>query len=174
MKNGKAIHLILLLILLLTQGLFVQAQNSKTLTKPTYSIKYPATWEVQTGSNNTGFTINSPTDGDGDSYTEFIDLTVNALNDAAMTAEQYAIFSKGYLPSKIPKFKVLESKKLTQNKDGYYYVFTGLQNGKPCKWKQCYFVKNLKVYIITYTAEAIKYDSYKAIVDPMIASFLVK
>jgi hypothetical protein len=145
-----------------------------TLTKAAYSIKYPSTWEVKPGANNLTFNIQAPSDGAGDTYTEFIDLTVNKLEDATMNAEKYALFSKGYLPSKIPKFKVVESKKTTQNKVGYFMVFTGLQNGKQCKWKQCYFVKNSKVYIITYTAAAESYDSYKAIVEPMIASFIVK
>jgi eukaryotic-like serine/threonine-protein kinase len=169
MKNIKILMLALCIISCLTGS----AQTT-TLSKPAYSIKYPSTWTLTPGATNATFNITSPNDADDDTYVEFIDMVVNKLTDATMDAEKYAMFSKGYLPSKIPKFKVLESKKIAQNKDGYFMVFTGLQNGKACKWKQSYFVKAGKVYIITYTAEAAKYESYKKVVDPMFASFTLK
>jgi hypothetical protein len=144
----------------------------KTLTKNTYAIKYPDTWTLTAGHTNEKFSITAPSDGMDDQFVENLDLTTNPIS--GYTPKQYADFSKTTLPRKIKGFKVLEEKAVKQGADGYYMVFKGTQGTDKLKWKQYYFIKGGKVYIITFTAEETRYAEYIKNIATMLSSFTVK
>jgi hypothetical protein len=152
------------------------AQTTKTLTKPSYSIKYPDTWTLGT-TTNTSFDIfagNTITDV---KYRANLNLNVRTI-DASYTVETYAANAKKTLPTKIAGFKVTQEKAITQGgKKGYYMIFKGKQ--KPDKdalqWKQYYFIEKGKIYIVTFTCEEANFDAYiKTIGTSMLGSFTVK
>jgi hypothetical protein len=149
------------------------AQGTKTLSKPTYSIKYPDTWTVADGSTNTSFTISAPSDGAEDKFTEFIDMIANTIS--SYTPKTYAAYSKTYLPTKIKNFKVLEEKEVKQGgKTGYYMIFNGKQDNLQRKWKQYYFIEKGKVFIVTFVAEEKKFADYMKKIGSTLSSFTVK
>lgn len=152
----------------------VSAQTS-TLSKSSYSIKYPSTWKADASSDAKQFTITAPPDsGIIDTYVENLNMVINQLN-SPYTAEQYAAFSKGYLPQKIKQFIVLENKKgNTPGKDSWYMVFKGVQSGKKLQWKQYYIIQSGKVHILTFSGEAVRYKNYIKTVNAMIASYVAK
>ncbi len=156
-------------------GMTIMAQETSTLSKSAYSIKYPSTWTIDATTDAKQFTIKAPADsGIIDNYVENLNLMVNQLT-SPYNAEQYAAFSKNYLPQKIKNFVVLENKKGTiAGKDSWYMVFKGLQLGKKLQWKQYYIVQNGKVHILTFTAEAFRYKDYVKAVNAMIASYVIK
>lgn len=162
--------------LIFLAGAAVQAQEWKTLNRSTYSIKYPASWMLEPGVSNEKFWLTSGGDtlGTGpDMFVENVDLTVNTLG-SVYTPKQYADFSKTTLPQKIKNFKVLEEKACKQGVPGYYMVFKGSQGKDKLKWKQYYFIKGGKVFIITFTAEESKYAAYIKNIGAMLSSFTVK
>jgi serine/threonine-protein kinase len=151
----------------------LQSQTLKTLSKATYSIKYPETWTLENGSTSTAFSITAPSDGETDNFIENINLTASAIS--GYTPQSYAAYSKTFLPSKIKNFKVIEEKAVTQaGKSGYYLVFKGKQGKDALKWKQYYFIEKGKVFILTFTAEEINYAGYIKNIGTSLNSFSLK
>lgn len=147
------------------------AQQTNTLSKAAYRIKYPADWTVEPDANERQFTIKSPTESQEDVFVENLNLAVEKLPAFGYTAAEYASFSKGYLPQKIKKFTVLTNKKGNIGKDSWYMEFKGLQNNKKLQWKQYYIVHNSKVHILTFTAEPAQYKIFLPMVNKMLASY---
>lgn len=166
----KTIFCILISALWLT----VPAQEKSTLSKTTYSIRYPADWLVEPGADSKQFTLKAPADsGLIDNFVENLNMVINDIT--GYDAKQYAAFSKGYLPQKIKQFVVLENKKGNiAGRDSWYLVFKGVQFGKKLQWKQYYIVKGNKAHILTFTCEASRYKQYIKTVDAMIMSYLIK
>lgn len=151
----------------------VTAQTLKTISKPAYSVKYPDTWTVDASTGAKQFTVNAPSDGEGDVFTENVNMVSYAIN--GYNAKTYAAYSKTYLPQKVKNFKVLEEKAFTQGgKEGYYLVFTGKQEGQLLKWKQMYFIVNGTGYVLTFTAQQTVYNKYIKTAAQILSSFVIK
>lgn len=152
----------------------ISAAQTTTLSKATYSIKYPADWFLEPGADAKQFTVKAPADsGLVDNFVENLNMVINDVT--GYDAKQYAAFSKGYLPQKIKQFVVLEDKKGTfAGKDSWYMVFKGIQFGKKLQWKQYYIIKGNKAHILTFTCEATRYKQYIKTVDAMMAGYVVK
>ena len=153
----------------------LQAQQLITLSKPTYSIKYPSNWELDPSADTKQFTVKAPADDAADVIAENLNVVIEILPTVSYTAEQYATFSRGYLPQKVKNFTVLQSKKGNiAGKDSWYTTFKGQQNKKKLQWKQYYIVFKGKVHILTFTAAPAQYNSYLKTVNAMIASYVAK
>ena len=148
--------------------------QTATLSKSTYAIKYPGTWTISNAADTKQFTLAAPPDsGVADNFVENLNMVINELT-SPYNAQQYAEFSKSYLPQKIKNFTVLENSKGNLGKDSWYMVFKGMQFGKRLQWKQYYIVKGSKVHILTFTAEAIRYKQYIKTVNTMMNSYTAK
>jgi PsbP-like protein len=164
----------LLLLVFATTTIF--AQTTKTLSKTTYSIKYPDTWTLGT-TTNTSFDIFAGNQIADKKYRGNLNLDVRTI-DASYTVQSYAVNAKKTLPTKIAGFKVTEEKAITQGgKKGYYMVFKGQQ--KPdkdaLKWKQFYFIEKGKIFILTFTCEEANFEAYiKSIGTSVLSTFTVK
>ncbi|MBP6431188.1 MAG: hypothetical protein KA319_05430 [Ferruginibacter sp.] len=142
------------------------------LSKPSYSIKYPSDWRLET-SNNTTFTLGAPSDGEGDPFVENIHFVSYPVT--GYLPKDYAQYSKTTLPQKIKNFKVVEEKEVKQGgKTGYYMIFKGKQNNQALKWKQYYFIKNGMAYVLTFTAQEIMFNDYIKKLSACLNSFTVK
>ncbi len=162
-----------LLILFCTCSLIVSAQTT-TLSKSTYAIKYPNSWETEGMADAKQFTIKAaPDSGVDDQFIENLNLVIYDLT-SPMNAQQYADFSKTTLPQKIKNFVILQNAKGNLGKDSWYMVFKGVQFGKKLQWKQYYIVKGGKVHILTFTSEATRYKQYIKTVDTMMKSYQLK
>jgi hypothetical protein len=139
-----------------------------------YKIDYPSSWKLKPGCVANECTILAPKDTIllPDTYLESINLTFNALPSASYTVDKYAQFSIDYLPKVVKNFKVVEKKKLKPNV--IRLTYTGEKNTFNQTWRQYYYVKSSKVYIVTFSAETPKYEHYKAIIEPFLNSFTVK
>jgi hypothetical protein len=139
-----------------------------------YRMTVPEGWVIKTGCLEEQCTFTSPRDtvGGFDTYIESINLVVNKLSNAGYTVDKYADFSIGYLPKVVNNFKVIEKRKLKAN--AYRVTYAGEKNNLLQTWRQYYYVKNGKVYIVTFSAETRKYDYYQPIIEPYLNSFVLK
>jgi eukaryotic-like serine/threonine-protein kinase len=168
MKTISSCCVFLLLVVFTVTG------QSNTLSKSSYTVKYPDPWSIEGTADAKQFTIKAaPDSGIMDNFIENLNMVINDLN-SPMNAQQYAAFSKGYLPQKIKNFAVLENAKGSLGKDSWYMVFKGVQFGKKLQWKQYYIVKGSKVHILTFTGEATRYKQYIKTINSMMASYTIK
>ncbi len=146
----------------------------KVLDFKPYKINYPSTWRLKAGCAVNECSILSPADtlSFPDGYTESINLTFNALPSASYTVEQYTQFSINYLPKVVKNFKVIEKKKLKPNV--YRITYTGQKDTHQQTWRQYFYVKSAKVYIVTFSAETTKYATYQPFMESFLNSFTLK
>ena len=146
----------------------------KVLDLKPYKINYPNTWRLKAGCAASECTVLSPADTLTwpDAYTESINLTFNPLPSASYTVDQYAKFSIDYLPKVVKNFKVVEKKKLKSNV--IRITYTGEKDTFKQTWRQYYYVKSSKVYIVTFSGETQKYNSYQPFIEPFLNSFTLK
>ncbi|MFY7908850.1 MAG: hypothetical protein ACOVO2_04840 [Emticicia sp.] len=146
----------------------------KVLDFKPYKIDYPSSWRLKAGCAVNECSILSPADTLSwpDGYTESINLTFNPLPSASYTADQYATYSIGYLPKVVKNFKVIERKKLKSNV--IRVTYSGEKDTHKQTWRQYYYVKSSKVYIVTFSAETSKYPAYQSFIEPFLNSFTLK
>lgn len=144
------------------------------LDKRGYLINIPKGWKIEENCKEEWCNLISPFDTIGvlDSYLESINFAVNKLPSASYTVDEYASFSIKYLPSVVKNFKVLEKKKLKTNV--YRITYQGEKDKFKQTWRQYYYIKNAKVYIVTFACESEKYAYYQPIVEPYLNSFRLK
>ena len=144
------------------------------LDKKAYSMNIPTGWKIQSDCQENLCSLLSPVDTLSyiDRFVDNINITVDKLPSPSYTVDKYAQFSISYLPSVVKNFKVIEKKKVKSN--GYLVTYKGEKSGFAQTWRQFYFVKNSKVYIVTFATETIKYEKYLPIVDPFLNSFKLK
>lgn len=139
-----------------------------------YRITVPEGWYIKAGCVDESCMLLSRADtlSSYDRFTENISVTVSKLSSAKYTADQYADFSKGYLPKVVSNFTVLERKRLKSNK--VLMVYRGKKDGYEQTWMQYYNVKNAKVYIVTCSIETKNYDYYRPIIKEYAETFAWK
>jgi hypothetical protein len=140
-----------------------------------YKMNYPATWRIKEGCLPNECTLLAPMDTLSrglDTYYESINLTFNPLPSASYTVDNYAQYSVEYLPKVVKGFKILEKKKLKPNT--IRLTYTGEKNSYQQTWRQYFYVKASKVYIVTFSTESPKYAYYQAMMEPFLNSFMLK
>ena len=151
-----------------------QTDSIKVLDFKPYKIEYPGSWRLKGGCTVNECSILSPADTLSwpDGYTESINLTFNPLPSASYTVDQYAKFSIDYLPKVVKNFKVVEKKKLKSNV--IRVTYSGEKDTHRQTWRQYYYVKSNKVYIVTFSTETSKYTAYQPFIEPYLNSFILK
>lgn len=146
----------------------------KVLDFKPYRIDYPSSWRLKASCAVNECSILSPADTLSwpDGYTESINLTFNPLPSASYTVDQYAKFSIDYLPKVVKNFKVVEKKKLKSNV--VRVTYSGEKDTHKQTWRQYYYVKSSKVYIVTFSTETSKYAVYQPFIEPFLNSFTLK
>ncbi len=170
----KILFLTYLFFLGFTANASLLTDSVKVLDFKPYKIDYPSSWRLKAGCAANECSILAPADTLTlqDAYTESINLTYNPLPSANYTVDQYAKFSIDYLPKVVKNFKVVEKKRLKPNV--IRLTYTGEKDTFKQTWRQYYYVKSSKVYIVTFSAETQKYDYYETIIESFLNSFTLK
>lgn len=150
----------------------LQKKQPAKLIKKAYSITIPEGWRISDNCTEDLCSLFSPPDTlskEYDRYVESINITVNKLSSPSYTVDQYAAFSIGYLPKVVKDFTILEKKKLRSNV--YRLTYQGFKDYSAQTWRQYYYVKNAKVYIVTFSAETRKYEQFLPLIQPYLDSF---
>jgi hypothetical protein len=180
MKNP---HLLWVLFCLMTfVGYGQQMADSVKVMKPTqpnvlkrntYSIHIPQGWKLMDGCQENLCSLLSPADtlSGFDRFTENINFTLEKVPSATYTVDKYAAYSENYLPKVVKNFKVLDRKKIRPN--AYRLTYKGEKSGFSQTWRQYYYIKNQKIYIVTFACETSKYAFYLPLIEPHLNSFKV-
>jgi hypothetical protein len=159
------------IFLLLCLSTAVHAQSPDTLNRFDYTLPLPAGWTVKEGCSETDCSILAPQDHKQDTFLENINITIAAAPSKNYPVGKYTDFSVNYLPSVIQDFKILERTKLKGNAE--YLVYQGTKSNFAQTWKQYYFIREEKLYILTLTAEQTQYASYLERIGPLLDAFSV-
>ena len=152
----------------------VKVPENQKVIKKAYTLTVPSTWRIDNECREEICSIFSPADTLGEAYDRFVEninITVNKLNNPAYTVDQYAAYSIKYLPSVVKNFVVVDKKKLRSN--AYRVTYKGEKSNYNQTWRQYYYIKNSKVYIITFACESIKYAYYLPLIEPYLNSFVL-
>lgn len=158
--------------LILIFSLLVLKSHANSVDSLGYSISIPEGWKVKEGCNESDCSYLAPQDNNQDTFLENINITVADAPAKNYPVKKYSDFSIGYLPSVIDHFDLLERKVLPNNAE--YIIYKGEKSGYPQTWKQYYFIKGLKLYILTFTAETSRFEEYIAKIQDNLDSFKIK
>jgi hypothetical protein len=149
----------------------VSVEKPIYLEKRGYKIQIPKGWRLAPDCQDNNCSLFSPADTLllPDTYVENINITVEKLNSPGYTVDQYAAYSITYLPKVVQNFKLISKKKLNAN--SFVVEYKGLKNNFLQTWRQFYYVKNAKVFIVTLATETPKYEYYKPLIESNLKSF---
>jgi hypothetical protein len=152
----------------------IVVEKPQILERKGYTIEIPKGWRVSGDCKDDLCSLLSPPDTlkSYDIFVENINFTVGNLPNAKYTVDQYTNYSINYLPSVVKGLKIIEKKKLKANV--YRITYKGEKSNYEQTWRQYYYVKNAKVYIVTFACETLKYDYYLPLVEPYLSSFKLK
>ncbi|MCB0438606.1 MAG: hypothetical protein KDD20_07695 [Mangrovimonas sp.] len=136
--------------------------------KEGYSIKYPKDWRLDTsGQMNTLFILFSP-NTENDTFNENINFIIQDLTGQNMDLESYTKLSEDQIKTMVPNGKWIESKR---NGNHQEVVWSGFVANNNLKFKQFFYVKDDKAYILTFTALETTFDDYINIGSEILNSF---
>lgn len=161
-----------ILILLCFAGAEVRAFQSDSLGNFSYTLDIPEGWKMKENCTENDCSFLAPQDTPADTFLENINITVADAPSKNYPVTKYTDFSIGYLPSVIENFELVERKKLPGNSE--YIIYKGLKSEFHQTWKQYYHIKGSKMYIVTFTAETVKFEEYIARIQKNLDTFIVK
>ena len=139
-------------------------------------IKYPDNWNKQEESNAITKEVVqfiSPKESDADKFQERLIVTVEPTSNK--TLDEYTKLSKQEILKLDKNAKIAQEGESTlAGKNGYRVVYTTKEGNEELKKLNVWTMKNDKAYLITYEAEAGKYEKFLPVVEKMIKSLEVQ
>lgn len=163
----------IILFALLIFSLHVKSQEFKTLDDSTYTVNYPKKWSLDKSNAYLKFILFSPEDNTV--FRENVNLIIQNLSDKNTDLAAYASISEKQITTMIPGAVILESKTLTKDDGDYYSIsYEAKQGAYFLKWKQYYWVKGNRAYVLTFTSDKNSYDLLIKDADLIMNSFKLK
>jgi hypothetical protein len=166
MKNTLIIFSLFFLTSIFSQNEF------KDLEKENYSISYPKSWNLDTsGQMNTEFLLFSEST-ENDTFNENVNLLIQDLKGHNITTlESFTELSISQIKTMIKEGKVLEN---YNKKTHHILIWSGYIGDNHLKFKQFFFVKNEKAYVLTFTTLINTFDKYHKTGNKILNSFTLK
>ncbi|AFZ34054.1 serine/threonine protein kinase [Stanieria cyanosphaera PCC 7437] len=147
-----------------------------TYSDPEYGIKinYPKDWSTEPRNDffTTGIIFTAPDQETQNNFQENISVMIEELSTPLSLSE--------YTNQSIQEIKKLSDPNLTSasvatlaNGEARKVVYHGEEGRNKLQRMQIWTIRNNRVYIITYTAEAQKYQKFSPIVNKMLNSFVI-
>jgi hypothetical protein len=158
---------------------FSQNNPSNQLTnfvRESYKLQYPASWAIDTSKKmGADFFILSPRENDTDKFQENVNLLVQDLTGQNIDLDKYAEITERQIREMAIEGTIYESKKIIKpDKSEYYKMVYGMTQGIfKLKVEQYYFIKKDKAFIMTFTAESSKFDSFQSAGEQILNSFVL-
>ena len=138
-----------------------------------FSIEYPENWRLDTtGRMNSSFILFSEIKKN-DLFNENVNLTVQDLTNQGFTMDSYVDLSENQIKNMVKEGKVIKSF-FNKEKSFHTLIWSGNVTGQILKFKQYFFLKNEKVYLLTLTSLPSTYDDYLEVGDKILNSFKLK
>ena len=149
-------------------------QEWKILNDSSFSILYPAPWELnQTKNMGTSFILFARGISEG-KFRENVNLMIQPL-PPGIDLNKYVEVSEQQIRTMLANARIVGSKRIKTATDEYHeIIYTGDQGIYKLKWKQYYRVVGTKAYALTFTAAQETYDQYILTADKVLNSFKVK
>jgi hypothetical protein len=150
-----------------------------TYENPTYGIRiqYPSDWQKLEFSRRDSLGIavifRSPPENASDTKLENLLIQVGNLPSQNISLEALNNANINNLKQSLIDFELIElnATTLSGNNPAHKVVYTNREGEDELKTMQVVSIKEDKVYLITYTAEASRYDRYLPTIQKMIDSF---
>jgi hypothetical protein len=145
---------------------------------PTYRIRiqYPSDWEqLEFNQRNIVIIFRSPPENSSDTKLENLLIQVGNLPSQNIPLNEIASANINALNQSLIDFELIElnTTTLSGNNPAHKVVYTNREGEDERKTMQVLSIKEDKVYLITYTAEASRYDRYLPTIQKMIDSFRI-
>jgi len=145
---------------------------------PTYRIRiqYPSDWEqLEFNQRNIVVIFRSPPENSSDTKLENLLIQVGHLPSQNIPLNEIASANINALNQSLIDFELIElnTTTLSGNNPAHKVVYTNREGEDERKTMQVLSIKEDKVYLITYTAEASRYDRYLPTIQKMIDSFRI-
>ena len=152
------------------------AEGWSVLDADGYSIQYPSGWELQqNGLGGTTFIILSPQVSSEDLFRENVNLLIQDLTGQNIDLNKYTAISENQIKTMITNGNIIESKRVVSGKNPYQKeIYTGDEGIYKLKFEQYYWILDNKAYVLTFTTEQTKFDTYKADGEKILSSFRLK
>ena len=135
-------------------------------------IEYPSDWTKNEQVMGTVATFLSPQESASDIFKENVNVIVQDLSTQPMTLEEYTELSVGQVEQFITDANILDSSVTTlDGTSAHKVVYTGKQGQYSLKWMQVWTIKDNTAYVLSYTAEANKYNDFLDTAQEMVDSF---
>jgi hypothetical protein len=148
-----------------------------TYENPSYRIRiqYPSDWEkLEFSRRNIVVIFRSPAENSSDTKLENLLIQVGNLPFQNISLEALNNVNIDTLRNSLVDFELVESTATTiAYNPAYTIVYTDRVGQDEHKTMQVLSIKEDKVYLITYTAEASRYDRYLPTIQKMIDSFRI-
>lgn len=149
-------------------------ENWEIISESDYSISYPKNWTLdQSGTDGVAFMITSPSESDGDKFTQNVNMVIENLG-GEISLDQYADAAVNQLKHEFPNNYLKKEKKKFNRIDYYKIIFFINQNGMDFKLQQHYFVKNNKAYVLGFTTGIDDFDKDIALGEKILKTFKLK
>lgn len=149
-------------------------EDWKSLSEDNYSISYPAAWQLdQSKAMGTTFVLFAR-GADGSKFRENINLMIQDLTGMGLDLDKFVQLSEQQFKTLITNGKLISSKRLKDRGEYQEIVATGTQGVMDLKFKQYYWVRDNKAYVLSFTALQSTYDEYVALASKAMNTFKVK
>jgi len=146
----------------------------KILNEGNYSISYPAGWQLdQSKAMGTTFVLFARGTEAG-TFRENVNLMIQDLTGMGLDLDKFVQMSEQQFKTMITNGKLISSKRLKDRGEYQEIVATGTQGVMDLKFKQYYWVRDNKAYVLTFTALQSTYDAYAELAGKVMNTFKVK
>jgi len=166
----------LFLFCLLPTITYAQTAPTQTIDHPEFTIQYPANWtNDQSGTIGTAVILYSPLEAADDKCRENVNVMIQNLTGLHIDLNKYVEISEGQIKTMVTNPQVIESKRVTGGIQEYHrMVYAGDQGILRLQFLQYYIVTDDKAYVLTFTTEQRKFDTYKNQAEEVLNSFRLK
>lgn len=162
------------IFLFLTSFCFAQTDTTKSsFSKSNYKIEYPKSWRLDTSRiMGTEFFLFTPLENQTDKFSENVSLIIQDLGGENINLETYKTISDKQITDFATEPTIFESVIKKVNDKEYFRLVYAMTQGKTrLKITSFCYIKNGKAYLITFTTELEKFETYKETGEKILNSF---
>jgi len=139
-----------------------------------FALSYPAIWSLdQSGQAGTKFILFIGQNNSG--FRDNVNLIIQDLKGLGFDLDKYVTLSEGQVKTMITNSQVIESKRIKSELGEFQEViFTGDQGVFHLKWRQRYWVKGEKAFVLTLTTSQTTYEQYTQVSQKLFDSVQLK
>jgi hypothetical protein len=165
--------LIFTVILLATAAFSQPATAVTNYAKNNYKIQYPEVWRLDTSRlMGTELFIFAPLENSTDQFSENVNLLIQDLTGKNIDLQKYKEITDKQLTDMATDGKSIESAVVKKDNQSYYKTTYTMTQGKlKLKISSICFIKREKAYLVTFSAEADKYEQYRKAGEGILGSF---